>query len=363
MIPALKIGLFSLLCVWPAAAQPLEPSAPKDLRMNELQAIGTHNSYKIAIPALELEMIRVRSEASARALDYSHLPLSAQLDMGMRQLEIDVLYDPEGGRYATPLLPRLTASDPAAVAYDSADMDRPGFKVSHVPDIDVRSHCATFVMCLTIIRDWSDAHPRHVPILIMLNAKDGKASYPGGVDALDYDAAAFDALDAEIRSVFGPERLITPDLVRGQSPTLREGVLTGGWPALDAARGKVFFALDEGPAKVTVYMRGKASLEGLAMFVNSISEDAPHAAYFTLNDPKAQFERIQAAVRAGFIVRTRADAETKEARANDRSRLDAALASGAQYISTDYPTTRPDFSDYEVKLPLGAPARRNPLSD
>ena len=199
----------------------------------------------------------------------------------------------------------------------------------------------------------------------MMNAKDGQPSLEGGVKPLDYDARAFDALDAEIRSVFGPKnlpkRLIEPDDVRGAKKTLREGALAGGWPTLDAARGKVFFALDEGPAKVAVYMRGHASLEGLPVFVNSVSEDAPHAAYFTLNDPVGQFARIQTAVKAGFVVRTRADAETREARTNDLTRLEKALESGAQYISTDYPTPRLEWSSYRVHLPEDMAARINPL--
>lgn len=339
-----------------ACAQSLEPKATAGLHMNDIQAVGTHNSYKIAIPPKELALIAARNAQGAKALDYGHLPLATQLDLGMRQLEIDFLYDPDGGRYAHPRLPQLSGEP-----YDATDMDKPGFKVLHMPDADVRSHCHTFVQCLTQIRDWSDAHPDHVPLLIMMNAKDGAPSLDGGVTPLAYDAKAFEALDAEIRSVFGPERLITPDQVRGPHKTLREGAMAGGWPTLEAARGKVFFALDEGPAKVAIYMRGHASLEGLPVFVNSVSEAADHAAYFTLNDPVKQFERIQAAVKAGFVVRTRADDSTTEARRNDLSRFTKALASGAQYISTDYPTPRPEWSPYQVRLPDGVAARANPL--
>lgn len=359
---------FALICLMiapiaMAAPSDLEVSAPlsspNGLRMNDIQTIGTHNSYKIAIPPKELAMIALKSADTARELDYSHVSLTAQLDLGMRQLEIDIVYDPIGGRYAHPKLPQLSG-----LPYDASEMDQPGFKVLHIPDVDVRSHCATFIKCLSQIKDWSDAHPNHVPILIMMNAKDGKAAIDGGVAPLDYDAAAFEALDAEIISVFAPDRLITPDMVRGREKTLREGVLNGGWPDLDAARGKVFFALDEGPEKVTIYMRGHSSLEGLPIFVNSINESADHAAYFTLNDPTEDFARIQNDVKAGFIVRTRADAGTVEARNIDVSRLKKALDSGAQYISTDYPTPRIEFGAYMVTLPKGEIARPNPvLSD
>ena len=66
---------------------------------------------------------------------------------------------------------------------------------------------------------------------------------PGGVTPLPFTEPLFDALDAEIRSVFGDDRLITPDQVQGKAKTLRDGVLAGaklggGWPRLGAARGK-----------------------------------------------------------------------------------------------------------------------------
>ncbi|MDX2275246.1 MAG: phosphatidylinositol-specific phospholipase C1-like protein [Hyphomonadaceae bacterium] len=329
--------------------------------MNDIQAVGSHNSYKLPIPPAEMALLSLAEPELAQTLDYGHAPLTEQLDLGMRQIELDVYYDPEGGRYADPLLPRRLGFMPGTPRIDTEALRRPGFKVAHVQDVDARSSCTLFTACLAQIRAWSDAHPEHAPILIMLNAKDDKIELDGSVDPLPFDAAAFDALDAEILASFPRAQLITPDDVRGNAATLREGALGGGWPSLAAARGRVFFALDEGAAKVTAYLRGHASLEGLPMFVNSLSEAAPHAAYFTMNEPIADQERIRAAVAAGFIVRTRADADTREARTGDTTRREAAFASGAQYISTDYYYARPDFSDYAVALPGGSPAHCNPV--
>ena len=98
-----------------------------------------------------------------------------------------------------------------------------------------------------------------------------------------------------------------------------------------AARGKFILALDEGSEKVALYRGNRKSLEGRVMFVNA-PEDSPAAAYLTLNEALTDTERITADVRQGFLVRTRADADTVEARANDTRRRDAALGSGAQYI-------------------------------
>ena len=327
------------------------------LRINDIAAVGTHNSYKLAIPADELEVM-VNGNPEASGLDYSHRSLTEQLELGARQLEIDVVNDPEGGRYARPLT-ALGGGAPQSPAFVEA-MARPGFKTLHMPDVDFRSTCLTFVACLSEVRAWSDANRDHAPILIMLNAKTGRAAMPGGVALLDFDAAAWAALDAEIRSVFGEERLISPDVVRGRHATLREGVLAGGWPTLGQGRGKVFFALDEGPEKVASYSAGRPSLQGRAMFVNT-DEASPAAAYLTLNDPVAQQERIRAAVAQGFIVRTRADADTREARMADVTRRSAAFSSGAQYVSTDYMWADPRFPAYEVRLPGAAAAICNPV--
>jgi hypothetical protein len=325
--------------------------------MNQLQAIGTHNSYKQAISAPEMAAITAQRPDMARGLDYSHLPLDQELDAGARQLELDIVNDPQGGRYADPLGPRLV---PGAPPYDSAVMRQPGMKVMHMQDIDYRSSCALFTQCLRTIRAWSLAHRDHVPILILLNLKEGGAlPLPGAVSALPFDPPAMDAIDREIRSVFPERELITPDQVQGRHASLREAVLAGAWPRLGAARGRVIFALDAPPDQVARYRGQRHSLEGRVMFVNT-DEASPAAGYITLNDPLHQAERIRRDVAQGFLVRTRADADTEQSRRNDTSMREAALGSGAQYVSTDY--MRPDlrFSSYSVAMPGGLRARVSP---
>ena len=329
-----------------------------NFRLNDLTSIGTHNSYKLAIPEAELILLRKRSPEHAIILDYGHAPLAQQLDLGARQLELDVYVDAEGRRFAYPRGSELTGSH--LDAHAAAELSRPGFKVMHVPDVDFRSSCVRFVSCLEIIRAWSRAHPTHIPLLILINAKDAPASIPGAAPVAPFDAPAFDALDAEIASVLSTNELITPDQVRGNHATLRDAVLAGAWPKLRDARGRILIALDDTPAKVALYRGDRRSLEGRLMFVNT-DESSPDAAYLTLNDPIAERERISATVRAGFLVRTRADADTHEARAGDVRRRDAALASGAQYVSTDYMQADPHLSEYSVQLPGKAVAVCNPL--
>jgi hypothetical protein len=331
------------------------------LPITALQTIGTHNSYKQAIPPAELAALMAQNPDVA-GLDYAHPPLADQLDAGMRNLEIDIVYDPEGGRFATPMMPAMMAGQPGAAPYEATGMDAPGFKVLHIPDIDVRSSCSTLVACMSEIRDWSLAHPAHAPIMVMFNAKTGGIDAPGAVETLDFDREAFAALDAEFASVFAPDHLIIPDAVRGDHASLRDGVLAGGWPSLGEARGRIMLVLDERGEKAEAYRGDASSLEGRLMFTLSESVEADHAAVFILNDPVADAQMIGHAVNAGFLVRTRADANTVEARSGDVSRRDAAIESGAHWVSTDYPQPRTEWSEYQVGLPGGLAVRCNPVT-
>jgi hypothetical protein len=149
--------------------------------------------------------------------------------------------------------------------------------------------------------------------------------------------------------------------VRGRFATLPEAIRAGGWPALDSVRGRVMFALDnEGPIR-DLYLDGHPALRGRVMFATVAPSD-PEAAWFKINDPIRDFDRIRQLVREGFLVRTRADADTRQARAHDVTQRDKALASGAQFVSTDYPEPDRRFSEYCVRLPGGVVGRANPVS-
>ena len=97
------------------------------------------------------------------------------------------------------------------------------------------------------------------------------------------------------------------------------------------------------------------------MFPN-VGEDHSNAAFFIMNDPKGEGAEIKERVKAGFMVRTRADADTREARVQDYSRLEAAMESGAQLISTDYYLRRLSPSGkFQVSLKDGKYQSCNPL--
>jgi hypothetical protein len=328
--------------------------------LNEIQVLGSHNSYHIE-PRPRLLSLLATFDPSLRGLQYTHGPLDEQFSLhGIRQIELDVFADPEGGLYDLRRGLILLGEDP-----DSGipALEQPGFKVLHVQDIDFDTRCVTFIECLQTIKAWSDSHRGHLPIAVLVEAKDDPIPDPvelGFTVPLPIGTPEFDALDAEIRSVFSRNRLLTPDDVRRGLPTLEEAVLTLSWPRLDTVRGKVLFLLDNGGAKRDAYLAGHPSLEGRVLFTNSVPGD-PDAAFVKLNDP---FDpRIPDVVAAGYVVRTRADADTVEARTGDTAPREAALASGAQWVSTDYEVPDPRFgTGYFVEIPGGMPARCNPVN-
>jgi len=347
-----------------SSAAPASDMADRCLRLNQVQVIGTHNSYHFRDVPTIFDAIKGFDKSLADSIDYTHPVLPTQFSReGVRQIELDVFADPDGGRYAKPKLRELLEHTTTPLP----GMNKPGFKVLHASDSDFNSNCITFVACLDAVKGWSDAHPQHLPIAILVEAKDDPVVDPlkmGFVQPPPLTTADFDALDAEIRSVFEDSDLITPDDVRGSHTTLESAVRAGyAWPTLAASRGKVLFLLDQGGQRER-YIKGHPSLKGRVIFTNA-KPGEPDAAFVEMNDPTgANQAKIQELVREGYIVRTRSDADTVEARADDTKTRDLAISSGAQYVSTDYPAPdkAPFPGGYEVTLPGNLPWRCNPVN-
>jgi hypothetical protein len=316
-----------MLAVIQAVAMPAPTAVAAELRLNDVQVLGSHNSYKLAMRRLPALVLGWRRPEIARTLEYEHVPLGEQLDLGVRALELDVF------------------DDPTSELFGRGNR----FPVLHVQTIDDRSSCATLTECLAVIAAWSKAHPDHVPLVVTMNAKDAPIEWPGAVIPRPFDASSWGALDAVVRAALGA-RLINPaEVITSSGPV---------WPTLAASRGRILVVLDEGGAKLEAYGDGH---ETRALFGN-YPEGHPGAAVMIVNEPVAAFERIGALVRAGYLVRTRADADTVEARSGETARRERAFASGAQIVSTDYYHGADPFgTGYVVNLPGGGAARCNPV--
>jgi Phosphoinositide phospholipase C, Ca2+-dependent len=321
----------SLLVAAPAGAAPKKNPYPLDgvLRVNDVQVLGTHNSYHLR-PDREMQ--------PADASNYAHPPLDQQLDSGIRSLEIDVQNDPD-------------------------------FAVYHSIIVDQSSNCPTFAACLDTIARWSRANPGHVPITVFVELKEiptnGNASLQQIIDDFvrqnelaPWDAAALDRLDAVVRGAFG-KQLITPDEVRGKHSTLRSAIMSAGWPTLAKTRGRVMVIFNSALQRPT-YLAGKPSLQGRPMFVIATNAAQPSAAFVSVAMPDAA--RITKLLDQNMMIRTLADADGVEARANDLTRATNAIQSGAQVVATDYPVADPTVGPYLVELPGSAVARCDPVT-
>ncbi len=340
-----------------------------ELAINHVQVLGSHNSYHLKPDSELFDAFALLAPELAEGVEYSHLSLTEQLEaFGIRQFEIDVHADPKGSLFS------LRAADALVGLAGSADpaLAQPGFKVLHTPDVDYAANCLTLIGCLEEIDAWSTAHPTHLPLMIMLEVK--SESVPDvatgeGIDLtiqlqwtvpLEPTAELLDALDVEIRSVFDADRLIEPDDVRGDAATLETAVLENGWPSLADSRGKVLFTMTDGGAIRDLYVDGAPNLEGRPIFTNG-TPGQPDAAFVRFDDPADP--GLDEAVAAGYLIRTRTDSPTGDARTNDTTRRDRAMESGAHFLSTDYYAVSEFFdSPYEVELPGGMVARCNPIS-
>ena len=150
-----------------------ETAAVDDLRINQLQVIGTHNSYHVR-----------KAPATGRGseLNYSHPPLDVQLDRGVRSFELDLHW--RNGE----------------------------FEVFHVPAIDEGTTCRRLSDVLATVRKWSEAHPRHTPISFLFVLKQEGPRLDKRIKHVD--AAGLDQLDTLLRGGFVAGQIITPDDVR-----------------------------------------------------------------------------------------------------------------------------------------------------
>ncbi len=231
----------------------IDPSTP----FNKIQVFGTHNSYHIAPESTTID-----------EWNYTHDPLDVQLDKGIRQLEIDVVWDPERALIA----------------------------VQHVPVIDARSTCDRLRDCLRVITLWLDEHPNTVPLQILIEPKTEIPAW----SMSDH----MDELDEVLREGLSG-RLWTVADQWGGYESIRQSILEGGFPTIGALRGRALISLLDNGAPKNAYTRGDTDIRDRVMFPLMPAEHE-WAGYFLRDDPYS--EEIAQLHALGFLVRTRADA-------------------------------------------------------
>jgi hypothetical protein len=320
-LAALLSSAFAAPALAQAPARAQTASAAPTL--DQLQARGTHNSYKLdpQWPGRE-----------AFGFDYQHVRLSRQLEsQDVRQVEIDVHWNWARGE----------------------------FEVYHAWFADDRTNCRLLTDCLAEIRWWSDQRPQHHPVMILIEPKDGgpprNVDLPADGDPFTHPIgeAEYAELDRVLLDAFGGPvaaggRVLTPDDVTAPDATLRESITTRGWPQVDAVRGTVLYVID-GSEHGGDYSGGWSSLEGRAAFVQA--EPFEDVAAFVSRDGQrlegeGKYDRIRRLVSEGFLVRDLVSPDGFE----------SAKAAGVHFLSTDFP------EELELSPHPLAPSRCNPIT-
>jgi hypothetical protein len=334
------------------------------LALNEYQILGSHNSYRLATDPDIMDYINqstamLPEDFDPLSWDYSHAPVLEQLNnYGIRSLELDLYRDPNGAlfynRKGNALVGRNIESGISA-------LKDPGLKILHYADFDFNTEYYSFKSIMNELIKWSDSNPTHLPLYILLEAKeDNPASVLPNMNltsVFDFRNGAVEEIEDELIELFGSRtnKLIRPDDIIIANKTLKESIENKAWPPLKTSRGKFVFILLAEDEVIESYVAVN-SLKGRMMFVFT-DPNKDEAAFLNITDPIRQYKNIQDYVGKGYIVRTQADSDTYEERSGDYTRMIHAFESGAQIICTDYYRADPrsqssvDWSSYVVNFP------------
>jgi len=327
------------------------------IRLNDIRVLTSHNSYKKKPDPKVLAFLsrfkkRLSDDLDPKQLDYGHAMLSIQLDsFNIRGFELDVNYDPDGGHFEKRRV-NLFVKGLNQQCKDSL-YAKSGFKLLHIADVDYETNYVTFIQALQEIKEWSDRNPLHIPLFINIEIKkDNPGNYSralrwlGFKKGISVNENLYLDLDKEILSVFSEDQLFTPKKLKGDYKDINERLNDSGWPSLNSCLGKVIFILDGEKGKM--YSGENEFNAERPMFVYG-DPTGINTAFVVINEPIGKEEEIRD-LSEKFMVRTRTDAGTIEARNNDYARFNSAMESKAQIITTDYYQADLLLSDFYVAL-------------
>ena len=275
----------------------------ESLRLNDIQVLATHNSYKtmpnmyISKPLLWIAGERVRNG------HYEMPYLTTQLDNGIRGLELDITkYGDE-------------------------------FILMHDPITDWRTNGSDFVLALEEINIWMDNNPNHIPIHIMLQVRSSWTIFsPKFGKVRQGDLLMMDDI---LSNAFGDERIIKPsDVIGEQDITLKQAVEDNGWPLLSDCLGKIYFTiLFDGDTTEQEYVNIDPTFKTQKSFIfTRPHEDNKDYAAIILSDGPFN-DRLPELINGNYIVRSRIDVQYGYALERHRQAIEV----GAQILATDYP--------------------------
>lgn len=309
------------------AALRLQPSAAVDesafvnfditnntLRLNEIQVLSTHNSYKTMPNMYISKPLEVLFGDKVRNGQYGMPYLTEQLDNGIRGLEIDIT------KYGD------------------------DFILMHDPKTDWRTNGPDFRLALEEIKIWSDANVNHIPINIMLQVRSSWTMFSHKIGAIE--EADLVILNDMLEDVFGRDGIIRPEDVIGDRDNLREAVENDGWPQLSDCMGKVYFAmLFDQKTTEAQYVAIDPSFKIQNSFIfTKIHEMQDYSSIILADSPFA--DGLNGLIDKNYLLRTRVDVQHN----HPIDRLQASITLGSTILATDYPVGNTYTDGYICKL-------------
>lgn len=273
-------------------------SSSDDVRLNQVQLIASHNSYKKNITRLGQLFVGLGENFDeARALRYAHPNLTTQLNKGVRSFEFDVVY--RANR----------------------------FELIHVPLVDQSSNAPLLNRAFDEIILWSDNNLNHFPIIILIEPKEEFLFLDPFITP--FDTSSLEKLNQEVGDKFEDKLLKPRDLLIDERP-LKTLLNDEGWPRVNDLLGKVIVVMHPGRIN-DAYLSIDSSLNTLNLFPGNYSDEGTHTSFIVSNNPY-ETEKINGFIDQNLIVRTRLDSNL----IINEDALEAVRQSGAQIISTDY---------------------------
>lgn len=292
------------------ACYDIQKAIDDGVKYNEISFIGTHNSYQLESTPEYKALYNAVSDMTFGIVDgsltsFNMDSLTDQLQLGLRSLELDI--------------ETVTANGETS------------FVVSHSPLLDITSSCYDFETALTEIKMWSDANPGHLPVTVIIEPKKGVLPVNGMKNfSLKY-ANEFDSL---LREILG-DTLLTPAEMMGDYDSFKAMREDDGWLALGETMGKVLVLLHD-TTVTDSYINQDVSVKSQAMFpmLRYADRNKSYASFIIDNTPSDALKHKEELIdKCNLIVRTRADSYTSFS----ETEYEAAINSGAQIVSTDYP--------------------------
>ena len=288
----------------------LDEAIEDGVKINEIAVLGTHNSYQTLATKETRFLMNIIDTITFKKLgldtfDFEMDTLTEQLEMGIRNVEIDIETLDEGEKIE--------------------------FKVTHNSIVDNASSAYDFEKAMEEIKLWSDNNPGHIPVFVIVEPKSFVVEVNGMKKfSLEYAKE----LDKILEKTLGDSLLTPEDMLRNYA-SFKEMRENDDWLTLKETQGKIIVLLHDCDVTES-YIAIDESIKTQKMFPMLRYDDRneSYTSFILENDPWRATERKKENIdECNLIVRTRADKYPNFS----TERYEVTEECGSQIITTDFP--------------------------